>query len=493
MSTQARNDRTAIEVRNLEKTYVLNQSNQVTLRALFGLEKRLFSHSDKNRHTVFAGLSFNIKQGERVGIVGRNGCGKTTLLRIIAGSVSPTTGHVTTTGQVQTLLTTGVGFVPDLTGRENIQGALQRAQINRADRHKSETEIIDFAEIGTFIDQPFKTYSAGMQSRLMFAVATSLTPEILLIDEILGAGDAYFVAKCSRRMQRLVSNGATLLLVSHSSGQILEFCTRCIWLDNGSIRMDGNPLEVIKAYEESVLIRQELSESANIRPTTNQPLSPPKSESEESVLIRQELSESANIRPTTNQPLSPPKSDLIEGVFQDFRPSELSESKVSKIDTFRSLKVSRGGISRWERPTELKIENIEVQTDGRDNVLYSGSSVVIRIQCHALKDFEGRLRLGLALEDLKGDILVKIYSPELDCTVDAAEDFSFRAVLDKLRVGPGNYLLGASLHGEGPLHSINSSKRFDLLSRSFEVDVNIENEFSLGVAKFVQDADWGIF
>jgi lipopolysaccharide transport system ATP-binding protein len=200
-------------------------------------------------HQALAHVDLTIARGERVGIIGRNGAGKTTLLKIIIGAAEQTTGSLSVRGNVQALMQVGLGFHPEFTGRENIRGSLLYTGLNAEELRDAEEEIIAFCELGAYLDQPVRTYSLGMQSRLQFACATAIKPEILIVDEILGAGDAYFAVKSSMRMERLAKSGCTLLLVSHSMAQILQFCERCIWIDNGQIRRDGPVRDVVGDYE----------------------------------------------------------------------------------------------------------------------------------------------------------------------------------------------------------------------------------------------------
>lgn len=203
-------------------------------------------------------IDISVQRGKRLGIIGCNGAGKTTLLKLITGNLAPTEGTLNVKGHVHALMSTGAGFHPEFTGRENIEASLiYQGFSSRAIKEACE-EIAEFTELGSFLDQPFKTYSAGMQARLTFATATTLTPDILIVDEVLGAGDGYFIAKSSERITRLVEEtGATVLLVSHALDQIVRFCEETIWLDRGRIVQRGPTLEVVKAYEQFLRVRNE--------------------------------------------------------------------------------------------------------------------------------------------------------------------------------------------------------------------------------------------
>ncbi len=193
-------------------------------------------------------VSFDIKKGEVVGIIGHNGAGKSTLLKIISGILKPTSGKVEVKGNIVPMLELGSGFDHDLTGRENIflNGAILGYS---EDFLKSKyNEIVEFSELGKFIDVPIRNYSSGMMMRLAFSVATVVNPDILIVDEILAVGDADFQAKSKARMLELMGGGTTVLFVSHSLEQIREMCDRVIWLEHGHVKMIGETSEVCDKY-----------------------------------------------------------------------------------------------------------------------------------------------------------------------------------------------------------------------------------------------------
>ena len=213
------------------------------------------------RYDVFMALrdiSLEVKQGEKVALIGRNGAGKSTLLRLISGQVQPTRGQIQVNGKLQALMELGTGFHPDFTGIENIRSALSYQGIQGKAAKKLIEEIIDFTELDEFITRPVREFSAGMYARLAFATATTITPDILIIDEILGAGDAYFVGKSIQRMKELTRQGATVLFVSHDMSATQLLCERGIWIDKGTIKADGDVLSVSKAYLSSIREDEEL-------------------------------------------------------------------------------------------------------------------------------------------------------------------------------------------------------------------------------------------
>jgi len=198
-------------------------------------------------------VSFAIGKGEVLGIVGRNGAGKSSLLKVIAGVLEATQGTVRVDGRIAPILQLGTGFDPELTGRENIfLNGLLLGRPRREIRERVDA-IIDFSELGDFIHSPIRAYSSGMLGRLGFSIATAWIPEVLILDEIFAAGDAAFTRKCERRVAEFRAAGSTILVVSHAPHQILENCSRCIWLDHGRLLADGAPAEILDAYHQSTL------------------------------------------------------------------------------------------------------------------------------------------------------------------------------------------------------------------------------------------------
>lgn len=246
----------AVKIQNLSKMYRLYRRPMDKVLDAFGL-----NFWRKNYYQEFWALrdiNLEVKRGERVGIIGRNGAGKSTLLKIITGNVQPTEGNVTVNGSLQALLELGTGFHPEFTGRENIRASLAYQGLSTREIAEKEEEIIDFAELEDFIDQPIKTYSAGMYARLAFSTATAIKPDILIIDEVLGAGDAYFTGKCVERMRTLTGEGATVLFVSHDLASVQMLCERVIWIDRGRIKAEGEPLPIVKAYMAEVRKEEEI-------------------------------------------------------------------------------------------------------------------------------------------------------------------------------------------------------------------------------------------
>ena len=203
---------------------------------------------------VLHGINFQIEPGEAVGLIGINGAGKSTLLKLITGTTVPTAGQIAVRGRVAALLELGMGFHPDFTGRQNvlISGQLQGLSVEEITALMPQIEA--FAEIGSYIDQPVRVYSSGMQMRLAFSVATCVRPDILIVDEALAVGDVFFQQKCFDRIRAFNSAGTTLLFVSHSTGTIMGICSRCLLLRKGALVFDGAPKEAIDLYQAELLL-----------------------------------------------------------------------------------------------------------------------------------------------------------------------------------------------------------------------------------------------
>lgn len=238
-----------IEVKNVSMGYRIDSNRVNTLKewAVTKLKRQL-------HYEMFWALkdvSFDVDRGEVVGIIGRNGAGKSTILKIISGLFKPTEGTVITNGRVVPMLELGSGFDPELTGRENI--FLNGAILGYTEQFLNDQydQILEFSELEEFIDRPIKTYSSGMMMRLAFSVATIVKPEILIVDEILAVGDDAFQKKSHAKMMELMHGGATVLYVSHNLSQIRELCNKVVWLDHGKVVMQGDTDEVCDAYQNS--------------------------------------------------------------------------------------------------------------------------------------------------------------------------------------------------------------------------------------------------
>ena len=238
--------KTMIEVNDVTMRFRMNNDKIMSLKEFVTTAIR--GKLNYNEFTALNNVSFTVKKGETIGLIGRNGAGKSTLLKVISGILKPTSGSVTVRGNIVPMLELGSGFDFDLTGRENI--FLNGAILGYDEDFLKEKydEILEFSELGKFIEAPIRNYSSGMLARLAFSVAAIVKPEILIVDEILSVGDTAFQEKSRNRMLELMSGGTTELFVSHSIEQIKEMCRRVVWLEQGQIKMIGVADEVCDAY-----------------------------------------------------------------------------------------------------------------------------------------------------------------------------------------------------------------------------------------------------
>ncbi len=241
------NKENAVEVKNVSMHFNMCKEKLESLKEYF---LKIVSRKLRfERFVAVNNVSFNIKKGDVFGIVGLNGCGKSTTLKIISGILSPTMGSVETAGTIAPLIELGAGFDMDLTARENIY--LNGSVLGYSKKFMDEKfdEIVEFSEMAEFLDTPMKNYSSGMVARVGFAIATMTKPDILIVDEILAVGDFHFQQKCEERINKMINDDTTVIIVSHSIEQIERLCKHCMWLEKGKIKMIGEAQEVCNAYK----------------------------------------------------------------------------------------------------------------------------------------------------------------------------------------------------------------------------------------------------
>jgi len=254
-----------LEVTNISKSFKDYASEWHRISSWFGLDFK-----PKEEHNILKHISFSIAPGEAVGIVGQNGAGKSTLLKIITGTLKPTEGSVHIAGRISAILELGMGFHPDLTGRQNVYHSAGLMGFSHEQIALAMDDIEAFAEIDDYFDQPVRTYSSGMQMRVAFGVATMYRPEILIVDEALSVGDTYFQHKSFERIREFQKQGTTLLIVSHDRGAIQSICDRAILLEKGAILKDGEPEAVMDFYnaliaeKENSTVKQVVKEDGKV-------------------------------------------------------------------------------------------------------------------------------------------------------------------------------------------------------------------------------------
>ena len=440
-----------ISVRDVSKIYRLYDSLTEQALDVLGLAPLRFWRKPRYReHQALQNINLDIRRGERVGILGRNGAGKTTLLKLITGNFAATDGEIVVNGRVQALMNLGLGFHPEFTGYENIQASLAYNGLRRDDLARAVEEVVEFVELGEFLQQPMKTYSQGMQARLMFGAATAIRPDILIVDEILGAGDAYFSAKSALRMQRLANSGCSLLLVSHSMQQVLQFCERAIWLERGSVVMDGEALPVVKAYEEFV---------DHVR-----------SESE-----RQHLS----------------ASQLIDSPW--FRTNVLDRLLGEPGSTNQQLgsqAMLSASVSRWAGEGGLRIRSVQLTSaSGREaHALRTGEGIRFAIEVEAEHSGTFRCQYVVLLFTQDGRPLTRHLSQtesfDLQKGRCRVKVLSYPALL----LGNGEYVFSVAIYRDFDPYIPQAAVRYDLLSRSFSF--RVRDHYSLDPSVFHHPARW---
>lgn len=425
----------AIVIENVSKAYKLYHSTGDQLRDLLKLKTK----NPAQEHYALKNINLNVKQGQRLAIIGRNGAGKSTLLKMLTANFKPTAGNIKIHGKVQALMNVGIGFHPEFSGYENIRASLTYNGLSPSEIDEAVEDIIDFVELGDYIHQPVKTYSLGMQSRLSFATATAIKPEILIVDEVLGAGDAYFSAKSADRMKALTNSGCTLLLVSHATSQVLQFCEQAIWLENGEIIKQGDALEIVKAYEAySKKLEHE---------HFNHTLSEPKSSVIQSKWLREKLLKDA---------------------------LSIDESKKSPLVPDNILADENVASSRWPG-TDNRLQITDVRVLNKDNkvvnLIQSGEPVDIAIEVKANSDGEYDCYFVILLFSEDGRWISRHCSDKYQFNLQEGEKTIGKLSYKQLCLGNGKFIFSAAIYKTLELDNLASAEYYDLLSRSFEFNV----------------------
>lgn len=448
-------DESAISVRNVVKSYTLYNSPLSLVLDHTGLNKLLFW---RKRHQAKKFLALNevtieLRRGERLGIIGRNGAGKTTLLKLITGNYTPTSGEVRVNGTVQALMQTGLGFDLEFSGIQNIRASIIYNGLGGKNLENAIEDVVDFVELDDFLYQPIKTYSKGMLARLQFAVSTAIKPDILIIDEVLGAGDSYFAGKCAHRMQKLTSSGCTLLLVSHSMAQVLQFCDRAIWLDNGEIRSSGEALKIVKEYEKFISDLKQIS------------------------LWNQAVEKES--KPTPNE--VKPKFDYATPKWQKEVLTKLVEPNTECTE-----------VSRWTAEKGLKIVRVDVLDKAGKISSSIESSDSAFIDIYFIAEFEASFecRFVVLIMTLSGLPLIRHLSEPQQITLKKNQEAQIRLSYKKLYLTNGEFVFSAAIYKQYDPDKPQEAIRYDLLSRSFRLKVRGATKSEPGI--FFHPAEWSL-
>ena len=454
--------RVAIKLHDISKVYKLYGSRREQVADSLRLPRLFFGrrHPVQEFHAL-RGLTLEIPAGERIGIIGRNGAGKTTLLKLITQNFSPTSGEIEVNGTVQALMQMGLGFHPDFSGYENIRSALDYSGLTGGELKKAVQDVIDFVELGEFLHQPMKTYSLGMQGRVQFAAATAINPDILIIDEILGAGDAYFSGKSAHRVQKLALSGCTLLLVSHSTAQILQFCERAIWLERGEIRMQGDTLSVVKAYEEFI---ERMTREKKAADTTR---------SSDGAAAPNEIGERHDFATPEWQ------KDRFAALLA---PMQNNGSHVSSTDL----------ISRWPGERGLRVSRVEVlDKDGNPTgTIRHGQPLDFEIEILAEESGCFACRIAVLLMTLEGIGVTRHLSDALNFQLDAGGRKVVRLHYPSTQLASGEFVFSVGLFKRYEPEDSSTAIRYEILSRSFRLKILPQHASEPGI--FRHPAEWHI-
>ena len=415
----------AIKVENLSKCYqIYGQPHDRLKQSIYPRLQRLVGKQPKQYHREFWALkdiSFEIKKGETVGIIGRNGSGKSTLLQMICGTVSPTAGIVQSRGRVAALLELGAGFNSEFTGRENVLLNAAILGFSREDMEERMVQVLDFSELGEFLDQPVKTYSTGMYARLAFSIAIHVDPEILIVDEALSVGDTRFVAKCMRRINDIKNQGTSILFVSHDVGSVRTLCERAVWLDKGRLVEQGHVFPVTGRYME-FMFKEEKTVENNLREKVTLQNETPLQDNDD-LLMQNPFPVENQVGEKTTE-ISVSSKSMPEVVMLDSRP-----------------------VTHWgsHKGTILSASVRDVNGIRRD-VHAFGSVIEIFIDVHVSAEIpREHLSVAFSIKDLKGTDL--IVSTTHDFKRDIMPDADFFSVCFRLKnyLLTGKYLLVAAV------------------------------------------------
>ena len=492
----------AIRFRNVSKTYKLYERHQDRMLDQIGLTRLMVWRKAAPYQSFHAlnDVDLTIGHGERVGIIGRNGAGKTTLLKLITDNFLPTTGQVEVNGTVQALMQLGLGFHPEFSCLDNIRAALTYNGLSGQALAEAMADVIEFVELGDFLSQPMKTYSLGMNARVQFAAATAIRPDIVLIDEILGAGDSYFAAKSALRMQRLAKSGCTILLVSHSWQQIQQYCERVIWLRDGRVYRDGVPHEVLAAYE--VHIADETAKARiPIPPKGKAPGVPGSGAKETDGADMTSQDGAAATAPVAPQRTAPEPDGVVpavpapSGVLDEAPPPVLEGTDYATVhwiaerirehegiapsDEFQDRLDNGQRVFRIAGIPGLRFSHVAVTSGARPvQQVRTGEPLEIRFRVRADRTDAFECTYWIHFFGLDGRRLCRVESPPDRFSLREGEAHEVTIDLAPLLLGAGDYLLSFSLFDLSQSGSAADTlnTRFEMLARSYQLKVAAAND-----------------
>lgn len=433
----------AISVKDVRKSFKLFYDRGYSLKEVLLFRKRRRYET----HQVLRGISFDVKKGEAIGLIGHNGCGKSTMLKLLTRIMYPDSGTVELNGRVSSLIELGAGFHPDMSGRENIYTNAAIFGLSRKEIDSRIQRIIDFSEIEEFIDNPVRTYSSGMYMRLAFSVAINVDADILLIDEILAVGDVTFQNKCFNRLKEIKSKGTTIVIVSHSLAQIEQICDRSIWIHDGLIKEEGSPKKVHMDYCDFMIQKQLERDRENVAKQSAEQGSRKSSE----VALSAEISETASRSEPSEQ-----SSDTL---------LETAEKK------------------RWgNRNAEITFLKITDINNEKRSVFKTGADIIISFDYCVFQQVSNAV-FGIGLFNSDG---VQCYGT--NTRIDGIPRFSLsknsmaKILLKNVSLLPGKYLVDIAIESENgiPVDYYREACSFEMVSPVSDVGIcRVEHQWDL--------------
>jgi len=485
----------AIQATKLSKVYRLYGRPLHQFLDAMGMQWALPKSADPREFNALSDVSLTVARGARVGLIGRNGAGKTTLLKLLTGNFLPTAGQLLVDGKVVALIEIGAGFHPEFSGLQNIHASLAFNGLDRDSFASAVEDVIDFCELGPFLDQPLKTYSLGMKSRLYFACATAVNPDILIIDEVLGAGDSYFGIKSAERMKRLTGSGCTLLLVSHSIAQIMQFCDDAVWLEQGRVVSEGRAIDVVKQYDEFI---REL-DNARVTRVAGKVLSESNDWLRTQIINRvvgKRVVSWTRSAGAGSAPLDNSSADVagapqggasqmalgiptaaIPTSERNGGPAEEAErvgdaGKGGAKRGFDPSILSEGGISRWPGAPGPKVESLDLLSPlGSTSQFITGDDMTIRlfVECNTPGRYKCCYSVLIFTTDLRW--ICRFHSPPHEILCEGNLSFVVDLVLPTLQLSNGEYIMTVGIFDDTDLDRLNDGIRYDNLSISIKFRV----------------------
>lgn len=429
----------AIEVKHISKSFKVFFDKGYTLK-----EKILFSQRRRyEERKVLDDISFEVKKGEAIGLIGHNGCGKSTMLKILTRIMYPDKGNVEICGRVSSLLELGAGFHPDMTGRQNIYTNAAIFGLTRREIDARLEDIIAFSELEEFIDNPVRTYSSGMYMRLAFSVAINVDADILLIDEILGVGDQSFQQKCFDKLKAIKAEGTTIVIVSHALGQIEQICERSLWINGGIIVAEGAPREVNPQYLE--FMGEKRVESAE----------------KEAARLQKKSKEE------TSEDINSETAEIQEGKDKQ----EVVQKNTEQNPKTENQKVEK---ERWGNG-KVRIKKIVLldENNNEKNIFKTGHSMIIKVYYTVHQKVEDAI-LGIGIFTVAG---IRCYGT--NTRIDKIPSFNLEesgcyiVKIERLNLLPGEYSLDVAIEAGyyEPIDYYTKAKKFNVVSETEEIGI----------------------